>query len=89
VQRLTVAVRQAGGKLTPARSWIETGLEEALAAERRALASYVQAVGLLTEREHRELLAGLIAGAAADESALLTRLGHRPLPSAFPGQPPR
>jgi hypothetical protein len=89
VGRLTTAVAAAGGKLTPTRSWVEAGLKEALAAERRALAAYVQGVGLLTAREHRELLGGLIADTAADESALLMRLGHRPIPSSFPGQPAR
>jgi hypothetical protein len=48
VRRLEAAVRQAGGTPEPERSFVKTGLEEALAGERRALGSYVQAVGLLS-----------------------------------------
>ena len=39
------------------------------------------------DRAYRELLAGLIADAAAGESALLTMLDRPPTPTAFPGQP--
>jgi hypothetical protein len=75
----------AAAATTPPAS--ASGLEAALEAERAALEAHVQAVGLLESREHRELLAELIAGAAAHESALLTLLGRPPSPSAFPGQP--
>jgi hypothetical protein len=64
-----------------------TGLEAALAAESEALRAHVAAVGQLEAREYRELLAGLVADAAANQSALLLRLDRPPLPTAFPGQP--
>jgi hypothetical protein len=54
---------------------------DALAALRHELAVHVQGIGLLTGREHRELLAAVIASAAADESALSPM---REL-TAFPG----
>jgi hypothetical protein len=65
----------------------DTGLEAALAAESAALRAHVAAVGQLKAAEYRELLAGLITGAAANQSALLLRLDRPPAPTAFPGQP--
>jgi hypothetical protein len=67
----------------------ETGtqrLEAALAAESAALREHVAAVGLLSDREARELLGGLVADSATNEAALLELL-DRPLPTAFPGEP--
>lgn len=63
-----------------------TTLEGALAAESAALREYVAAIGLLGDREHRELLGGLVADSATNEAALLELL-DRPLPTAFPGEP--
>ena len=54
---------------------------------RAELAAHVQAVGLLGEREYRELFAEVIASAAADESALLTTAGGRRRRPPFPGTP--
>jgi hypothetical protein len=62
-------------------------LQEALAAEQEALRGHVAAVGELKAAPYRELLAGLIADAAAGEAALLATLDQPPVPSAFPGQP--
>jgi hypothetical protein len=59
------------------------GPADALAAVRAELAGHVQAVGLLEEAEYRELFAKLVAGAAADETALMP---IREL-TAFPGTP--
>jgi hypothetical protein len=85
VERLQAALGQpaslAGGGLAPG------GLETALAAEQRALRAHVEAVGLLGEREHRELFGELIAGSAQNESSLLAKLDRRSLETPFPGQP--
>lgn len=63
----------------------ETGIDAALEAETAALRGHVAAVGELPR--HRDLLATLIADAAAGQAALLARLDRPPLPTAFPGQP--
>jgi hypothetical protein len=86
VARLEAAVRDAGATPRPAPS-AATGVEAALAAEQAALRAHVAAVGELEAPEYRELLSGLIADAAAGESALLTVLKRPAAPSAFPGQP--
>ena len=86
VERLEAALRDAGATPRPAPSGA-TGVEAALAAEQAALRAHVAAVGQLEAPAYRELLAGLIADAAAGESALLTTLERPPAPSAFPGQP--
>jgi hypothetical protein len=65
----------------------ETGLDAALAAESAALRAHVAAVGQLQAGEYRELLAGLVIGAAANQAALLLRLDRPPAPTAFPGEP--
>jgi hypothetical protein len=67
----------------------DTGLEAALAAESEALRAHVAAVGQLQARESRELLAGLVTDAAANQAALLLRLDRPPAPTAFPGEPVR
>ena len=67
----------------------QPGLEYALEAERHALRTHVQAVGLLQDRAMRALNADLVADSARSESALLLALERPPLPSAFPGQPRR
>jgi hypothetical protein len=85
-ERLETALRAAGGTPRPAPQGA-TGVEAALAAEQAALRGHVAAVGVLKQPEYRELLAGLIADAAAAESALLTTLERPPAPTAFPGQP--
>jgi hypothetical protein len=64
-----------------------TDVPAALEAEQAALRSYVAAVGELKDPKYRELLASLIADAAAAESALLTTLKRPAAPSAFPGEP--
>ncbi|WP_157592265.1 hypothetical protein [Solirubrobacter soli] len=86
VEKLEAALRAAGG--TPPRvASGATGVEAALAAEQAALRGHVAAVGELEDPTYRELLAGLIADAAASESALLTMLKRPAAPTAFPGQP--
>lgn len=88
VALLETALKQVGGNVSPVTGGDRpAGAEVALAAESAALRGHVAAVGQLGESQWRELLAGLIADAAAGESALLTRLKRPPLPSAFPGQP--
>jgi hypothetical protein len=86
VELLEAAVQRAGGTPEPVASR-PTGLEAALAAESSALRAHVAAIGVLEAREWRELLAGLVTDAAANESALLGRLKRPRAPSAFPGQP--
>ena len=86
VDRVQAALRDAGGTPSPAPSG-PAGVEAALAAEQAALRAHVAAVGQLKAAPYRELLVGLIADAAAGESALLTELKRPPAPSAFPGQP--
>jgi hypothetical protein len=61
--------------------------EAALAAEHDALRGHVAAVGQLEDRVYRELLAGLIADAAAAEAELLTTLDQPATTTAFPGEP--
>ena len=86
VDRLEAALRDAGGTPGTAPSG-PAGVEAALAAEQAALRAHVAAVGQLGAAPYRVLLTGLIADAAAGESALLTTLKRPPAPSAFPGQP--
>ena len=86
VDRVQAALRDAGGTPGPAPAG-PAGVEAALAAEQAALRAHVAAVGQLKAAPYRELLVGLIADAAAGESALLTVLKRPPAPSAFPGQP--
>jgi hypothetical protein len=62
-----------------------SGVTAAYEAERRALAGYVAAIGLL--RRQRGLLGELVVDAARNEAALARMLGRDPLASAFPGQP--
>jgi hypothetical protein len=81
----SVARFGAGPSVTSATS--ATGLEAALEAESAALRGAVAAIGELEDREWRALLAGVVADAAANESALLQLLDRPPLPTAFPGQP--
>jgi hypothetical protein len=86
--RAGAAYARAGGAVerggsVPAAS----SLQAVLAAERRALRAHVAAVGVLADRESRELLANLISESAAAESALLERLHEAPAAAAFPGQP--
>jgi hypothetical protein len=82
--RVEAALRAAGGK--PGRAPAgPSGAAAAYAAERRALAAHVAAVGEL--RDQRELLAGLIVGAAQAQAALAPLVHRDPLASAFPGQP--
>jgi hypothetical protein len=86
VRQLAAAVRSAGGTVEPGRVAPRTGLEEALAGERRALEAHVAAIGLLGEREWREMFGEFIAGSARNEASLRTKLGRQPLETAFPGQ---
>ncbi len=78
-RQLAAALEQAGGTVpnTTDRP------ADALAAVRHELAIHVQGVGLLTEPEHRELMAAVIASAAADETALMPLRELTP----FPGTP--
>jgi hypothetical protein len=78
-QERAAALEQAGATAPDPTD----GPADALAAVRAELASHVQAVGLLEEAEYRTLFAKLVAGAAADESALMP---VREL-TAFPGTP--
>ena len=73
----------AGAEAKPATG--PSGLKDAYAAERNALASYVQAIGQL--RADRDLLGELVADAAASQAELARRLELDPLPTAFPGEP--
>jgi hypothetical protein len=81
VERLTAA----GATATPPPA-APAGLQPALAAEGEALRAHVEAIGLLGEREWRELFGELIAGGARNEASLRTKLDRRPLETAFPGQ---
>jgi hypothetical protein len=86
VRRLEAAL--PAGAATPAAAPPEQpGLEYALEAERHALRTHVQAVGLVQDRATRALNADLVADCARSESALLIALERPPFPSAFPGQP--
>ncbi|HET6549481.1 MAG TPA: hypothetical protein VFG79_13535, partial [Solirubrobacter sp.] len=80
-RRLGDAVERAGGTV-PGRTLTARSerVEDVLAAERRALEVHVAGVGQLGAREYRSLLAGVIAGSAAAESALLERLDRPPAP---------
>jgi hypothetical protein len=91
VHRIDTALeplRGEGGELE-AKQTAETGLEAALAAESVALRAHVAAVGLLRDREWRELLAGLIVDSSTNQAALRLLLDQPPLPTAFPGEPVR
>jgi hypothetical protein len=74
--------------LAPAQPAIAraAGLDAALEAERAELRAHVAAVGLLTDRPSRELLADLIADGAQSETALLMKLGRQPVAVDFVGQ---
>jgi hypothetical protein len=87
VRRLNTVLERSPGKSAEVEKEPETGLEAALAAESEALRAHVAAVGQLQAGEYRELLAGLVTDAAANQSALLLRLDRPPAPTAFPGQP--
>jgi hypothetical protein len=88
VRRLKAALEPLrGAPSTSLQQAPDTGLEAALAAEGAALRAHVAAVGQLEDPQWRALLAGLIADAAAGESALLALLERPPVPTAFPGQP--
>jgi hypothetical protein len=87
VRRLDAVLERFPGKSAELEKEPETGLEAALAAEGEALRAHVAAVGQLQASEYRELLAGLVTDAAANQSALLLRLDRPPAPTAFPGEP--
>jgi hypothetical protein len=88
VRRLNAALERVRGRPEASvEREPDTGLEAALAAETEALRAHVAAVGQLEDREHRQLLAGLVSDAAANQAALLVLLKRPPAPSAFPGQP--
>jgi hypothetical protein len=87
VRRLDAVLERFPGKSDTFEKEPEPGLEAALAAESAALRAHVAAVGQLQAGEYRELLAGLVTDAAANQSALLLRLGRPPAPTAFPGEP--
>jgi hypothetical protein len=90
VRRLSAALEPFDPQPPSEFQWVRPpGLELALAAESEALRAHVAAVGQLEAREYRELLAGLIVDAAANQAALLLRLDRPPLPTAFPGEPVR
>jgi hypothetical protein len=82
VARLTAA----GGVVTARPRPAPAGLRPALTAEGEALRAHVAAIGLLAEREWRELFGELIAGSARTEASLRTKLDRPALESAFPGQ---
>ncbi len=86
VALLEAAVRDAGATPAAAPSG-PTGVAAALGAEQAALRAHVAAVGQLEKPVYRELLAGLIADAAAGEAALLTTLDQSATKTAFPGEP--
>jgi hypothetical protein len=87
VRRLDAVLKRFPRKSAEFEKEPETGLEAALAAESAALRGHVAAVGQLQAGEYRELLAGLVTDAAANQSALLLRLDRPPAPTAFPGEP--
>ena len=90
VRRLAAAVRRAGRHRRAPGCPRAHGRSRAGARGRaRALRAHVEAIGLLGEREWRELLGELVAGGARNEASLRTKLGGRPLETAFPGQPSR
>ena len=78
-RRLQAALERAGGTVPDT---VEPAADP-LAAVRAELVGHVQAVGQLSEGGYRELFAGLIVSAAADEAALAE---PREL-TAFPGTP--
>ncbi len=86
VLQIAAAYEELGGVSEPVAEAAPDS-PDALAAVRAELAAHVQAVALLGERKHRELLAEVIASAAADESALLMSAGEQPVAAAFPGSP--
>jgi hypothetical protein len=86
-RRLEDALRELGAATETPPPAGAGGPEAALAAESAALRAHVAAVGLLGERRWRELLSGLVAGAAAGESGALALLGRPAVPESFPGQP--
>jgi hypothetical protein len=87
-QRLQVALRAAGGKpAAAAPAPAEPSVDAALAAQRRALAAHVAAVGELHGAAPLALLTGLVTGAAEDEAVLAGLLGRNPLANPFPGEP--
>jgi len=59
-------------------------LQQALALEQTAMRAHVRAVGLVRGAPNRALAAELLADDARHESELRSRMGHEPLPSAFP-----
>jgi hypothetical protein len=76
-------LEEAGAKAPPGNG--PSGLQNAYDAEGRALASYVQAIGV--SRVDRDLYGELVADAAASKSELARELKIDPLPTAFPGEP--
>jgi hypothetical protein len=89
VRRLDAALKRFPGGSDTFETQAPTGLEAALAAESEALRAHVAAVGQLKAAEYRELLAGLVTDAAANQAALLLRLDRPATPTAFPGEPVR
>jgi hypothetical protein len=89
VRRLNAVLERFPSKSAEFEKEPETGLVAALAAESAALRAHVAAVGQLQAREYRELLAGLVTDAAANQAALLLRLDRPPAATAFPGEPVR
>jgi hypothetical protein len=87
VRRLNAVRERFPGRSATFEKEPDTGLEAALAAESAALRAHVAAVGELKAAEFRELLAGLVADAAANQAALLLRLGRPAAPTPFPGEP--
>jgi phosphoribosylformimino-5-aminoimidazole carboxamide ribonucleotide (ProFAR) isomerase len=88
---LLPAVDVAGGqavRLVQGAAGSETGygdpLEAALALTQRAMAGYVDAVGLVRTPARRALAAELLTADAQNAAILLARLGRDPLESAFP-----
>ena len=91
VRRVDAALEPLRGEsgTLEAKQTAETGLEAALVAESVALRAHVAAVGLLEDREWRELLGGLIVDTASNQAQLRLLLDQPPLPTSFPGEPVR
>jgi hypothetical protein len=86
-QSLRAAFESAGGTSAPAVAASGGGLGAVLRAEQAALRAHVAGVGLTTDQKLRDLLAGLVAGSAANAAALMALVSPQPVYVAFPGEP--
>jgi hypothetical protein len=86
-QSLRAAFESAGGTSAPAAATSGGGLGAVLRAEQAALRAHVAGVGLTTDQNLRDLLAGLVAGSAGSAAALMALVSRDPVYVAFPGEP--